>query len=392
MPSLAKDHKKANSRRGENTNLGLLTHGVQVMKSGNLLIRYILRAFSGFSMLCIMAIPIALTSLSASAAEHSGSGGEMHEGGGGHGGGKGYRGGKSPENALSGEESESDKRGPHYTGERETGKPGVAGTKKGGDYGDLWVILRDPLTGEPIYTKWVDGEMVVTTPEEGFIQPLDKEGNPIPLNTEGEPTDPDAVVEVSFDRLNMGRSPSKVLDHAYDEAVSSIINSTTPITYDSAGRLVVTIDGEQKVIDSPLENLALYSAFLKDGGLTITNSSGEVVYSTSDPEVAASLLAAASSKEAAINIDSVMYLNENILHVPTDSLTDFTYSRSGTYAGVILTDANGNTLDALTVLNDLNGDIYADAGVSGFAQAADDARTIIEFVHNNPVFPADMLE
>jgi len=157
-----------------------------------------------------MAIPITLTSLPASAAEHSGTGGEMHEGGGGHGGGKGYRGGKSTENALSGEESESDKRGPNYTGDRETGKPGVAGTQKGGDYGDLWVILRDPLTGEPIYTKWVDGEMVVTTPEEGFIQPLDKEGNPIPLNAEGEPTNPDAVVEVSFDRLNMGRSPSKV--------------------------------------------------------------------------------------------------------------------------------------------------------------------------------------
>lgn len=352
--------------------------------------RYISRILSSFSMLCIMAIPFTVISMPASAAGHNG-GGHGQQGTGNKGG-SGYQGGKSTEHALSSEESDSDKRGPHYTGGRETGKPGTAGTKKGGDYGDLWVIMRDPITGEPIYTKWVNGEMVVTTPEDGFIQPLDKEGNPIPLNATGEPTNPDAVVEVSFDRLNMGRSPTKVLDHAYDEAVSSIINSSTPITYDSAGRLVVTIDGEQKVIDSPLENLALYSAFLKDGGLTITNSSGQVVYSTSNPDVAASLLAAASSKEQPLSIDSVMYLNENILHVPTQNLTDFTYSRSSIYAGVTLTDANGNTLDALTVLNDLNGENYFDAGVAGFAQAADDSRTIIEFIHNNPVFPTDMLQ
>lgn len=348
-------------------------------------------------MLLLVAIPLAVGGVGgAFAAQNSGipplqkgAGGQ-----GGHSGSGGYQGqGSKPiENALSGEETDSDKRGPSYTGGRETGKPGTAGTQKGGDYGDLVVILRNPITGVPIYTKWVDGVMVTTTPEDGFVQPLDKDGNPIPLNAEGEPIDPTAVVTVSFDRLNMGRSPSKVLDQAYNEAVSSILSSSTPITYDAAGRLVVTVDGEQQVIDSPLENLALYSAFLKDGGLTITNSAGAVVYSTSDPMVAASLLAAASSKEQAITIDSVIYLTDNILHTSTSSLTDFSYSRTDTYAGVALTDANGATVEALTVLNTLSGDTYADAGVSGFAQAADDARTIIEFVHNNPVFPADMLQ
>jgi hypothetical protein len=307
-------------------------------------------------------------------------------------GGAGYQGGKSIEKALSTGEEDSDKRGPKYSGGRETGQPGTAGTKKGGDYGDLWVILRDPLTGAPIYTKWVDGQMVVTTQADGFVQPLDANGVPIELNAEGEPINPSAVVEVSFDRLNMGRSPSKVLDHAYNEAVSSILSSSTAVTYDSAGRLVVTIDGEQKVIDSPLENLALYTTFLKDGGLTIKDSSGNVVYSTTDPQVAASLLAAASSKEGeALTVDTVMYLNENILKTaPSVNLSSFTYDRSVVYGDVTLTDAAGATLNALTVLNALNGDAYADSGVTGFAQAADDARTIIEFVHNNPIFPTNL--
>lgn len=349
---------------------------------------------SNLTVLCLATLPIVFAGVPAASAAGQGGAGQMQNGMGAQGGqsGGGYQGGKPVEKALSGEETDSDKRGPSYSGGHETGKPGTASTKKGGDYGDLLVILRNPITGEPIYTKWVDGVMVTTTPEDGFVQPLDKDGNPIPLNAEGEPLDPTAVVTVSFDRLNMGRSPSKVLDKAYDQAVASILSSSTPITYDSAGRLVVTIDGEQQVIDSPLENLALYSAFLKDGGLTITNSSGVVVYSTSDPMVAASLLAAASSKEQAVTLDSVIYLTENILHAPTSSLTDFTYSRTDTYAGVVLTDANGATLEALTVLNTLSGDTYADAGLSGFAQAADDSRTLIEFVHNNPVFPADLLQ
>lgn len=356
---------------------------------------------SSIAVLCLVGAPLALTSMSALAAGHDsghetaghsqqGMQGESGHKGGGAG---GYQGGKAIEHALTSDETDSDKRGPAYKGGGETGKPATASTKKGGDYGDLWVILRDPLTGEPIYTKWVDGEMVVTTQADGgFVQPLDANGVPIPLNEEGEPLDPEAVVEVDFERLNMARSPTKVLDHAYDEAVSSILSSSTAVTYDASGRLVVTIDGEEKVIDSPLENLALYKAFLENGGLTITNDAGVVVYSTTDPQVAASLLAAASSKEGeALTIDTVMYLNDNILHVPSSTdLSTFTYDRTTVYGDVTLTDATGATLNALEVLDALNGSSYADEGVSGFAQAADDARTIIEFVHNNPIFPTNL--
>ena len=353
---------------------------------------------SSVAVLFLAGAPLTLISSPANAAE-GGSGGhdtsgqvmkKGQQGGSGHSG-AGYQGGKSIEKALSSDESDSDKRGPKYSGGRETGKPVTAGTKKGGDYGDLWVILRNPITGDPIYTKWVDGAMVVTTQADGFVQPLDANGVPIELNAEGEPINPSAVVEVSFDRLNMGRAPSKVLDHAYEEAVSSILSSSTAVSYDASGRLVVTIDGEQKVIDSPLENLALYASFLKNGGLTITNSSGEVVYSTTDAKVAASLLAAASSKEGdALTVDTVRYLNDNVLHVPSTDLASFTYDRTTTYSGVTLTDATGATLNALEVLNTLNGSTYADAGATGFAQAADDARTIIEFVHNNPIFPSNL--
>lgn len=359
---------------------------------------------SSFTILFLAGASFTLTSIPANAAEggggsgHDTSGHVIKKGRQGQGGQQGqsgshggYQGGKAIENALSGEETDSDKRGPQYSGGRETGKPVTAGTKKGGDYGDLWVIMRDEVTGAPVYTKWIDGKMVITTAADGFVQPLDANGEPIPLNTEGEPIDATKVVEVSFDRLNMGRAPSKVLDHAYNEAVSSILSSSTPVTYDSSGRLVVTIDGEQKVIDSPLENLALYSTFLKDGGLTIKDSAGKVVYSTTDPKVAASLLAAASSKEGEpLTVNTVMYLNDNILHVASTDLTTFSYNRTAVYGDVTLTDAAGNTLNALQVLDALNGTTYAEGGVTGFAQAADDARTIIEFVHNNPIFPTNL--
>lgn len=93
----------------------------------------------------------------------------------------------------------------------------------------------------------------------------------------------DLVQEVSFGRLNVGRAPDAVLDHAFDEAVRAI-NNARSIVLDASGRLLLTTDVYDefltdedgnpvlletvtKAIDSPLENMALYVKLMKDGHL-----------------------------------------------------------------------------------------------------------------------------
>jgi hypothetical protein len=93
----------------------------------------------------------------------------------------------------------------------------------------------------------------------------------------------DLIEEVSFGRLNQGRAPEAVLNHAFDEAINAI-NQAKNIVIDASGRLLLTtdvydefltnpdgtpllIDTVTKAIDSPLENLALYVKLMKDGHL-----------------------------------------------------------------------------------------------------------------------------
>jgi len=93
----------------------------------------------------------------------------------------------------------------------------------------------------------------------------------------------DLIQEVSFGRLNLGRAPEAVLDHAYDEAIR-MINNAIQIELDASGRLLLTsnvydefltnpdgtpvlLDTVTKAIDSPLENLSLYIKLMNDGHL-----------------------------------------------------------------------------------------------------------------------------
>ncbi len=68
--------------------------------------------------------------------------------------------------------------------------------------------------------------------------------------------------EVEFGRLSVSRSPNKVSDHSLAEALTTLTVTGAVVTQDAAGRLVITVDGVSKTIDSPLENLALYKAIL----------------------------------------------------------------------------------------------------------------------------------
>ncbi len=306
--------------------------------------------------------------------------------------------------AAAAEEESSDKRGPKYGGGRSsTGKPAGAGTKKGDLLGDLNVILRD-ANGLPILDQY------------GHVQPLDADGNPIPLTPEGNIVagSEDLVVPVEFSRLSVSRSPSKVIDKSYDEAIAAL-NAATAITTDSSGRLVTTIDGVAKTIDSPLENLALYEALLNNGylpgfvpkdGVSLGSLSFLVnkTVTNSDMLQAASFLAAAADKAGSINDDVVVY-TDSILGVTgttplvgTDGkqyvdFTNVTYDRSAAYPGTVTylkknEDGTYSKVTASIIDAVFGGETYSGTQLDAFTQAADDARAVIEYVHDNPL-PAE---
>lgn len=333
---------------------------------------------------------------------------------------KGKKGGKPATEAAEGEEEDSDR--PEWAGTQgKEGKPGrgdqvVSGTKKGTLYGDMYVLLRDE-NGVPILSP------------EGFVQPIDADGNPIPLDAEGAPINPELAMEVEIGRMNVGRSPKFVLSTRYEEALLAI-NAADEVTVDAAGRLTLITNDDPatadvneasvKTIDAPLENLALYVELMNTG--TLTGVDSDTVFSadlqnlidgtfTPDDLVeAATLFAAAADKTGTILVDNVVYMN-SILDI-TGSLADpldptntteyvnyseFTYDRSDTYGDV--------TANVLVYVPDPDGDgplteswvpqevnIYtavfggAEDGIAtedaaGFAQAADDALQVIEFIH-----------
>ncbi|WP_322520658.1 hypothetical protein SR882_07625 [Guyparkeria halophila] len=244
---------------------------------------------------------------------------------------------------------------------------------KGSLYGDLYVILRE-ADGSP------------DLDDLGRVQFIDAAGNVIAYasndpDAEGftEVVDESALQEVEFERLNVGRAPPSVLDHAFEEALRTLsLDADGELETDAAGRLVVVdAEGNEYTIDSPLANLSLYRAALTDGSWTLQD--------------AAVFLGGASSKTKAITTDTVVYLNTILgINNPEDGyydLSGFNYDRSGVHTGSItyLTDPDGDgvyvertqsILDAV-----FGGSGYSGTGADAFAQAADDARAVIEFTH-----------
>jgi hypothetical protein len=235
---------------------------------------------------------------------------------------------------------------------------------------------------------------------------LDADGNPIPLDEEGHPVDETLTQEVELGRLNVGRAPTSVLDRRADEVVV-LLESATAISTDAAGRLVLTVDGEEKTIDSPLENLAIYVALLTEGsipGLTPDDLVGREFdflvdgrYTTADLVASTAFLAAATDKTGAFTSDEIAYIDA-FLGINTTTTGDvtysvinyssFTYDRSDTYSGematVLVEQADGTFLPTeVDVYEAVFGSVDAsDSGsLDAYTLAADDARAVIEFIH-----------
>lgn len=309
------------------------------------------------------------------------------------------------------------------------GQPVGGGIKKGDLYGDQYVLLRD----------------VDATDGGGNGEPvLDDNGQPILVGTNGLPiyyvmnTDgdyeipPDQVAftqTVELERANVARAPDKVMEKSLDAAMAKI-EGAAELTTDPAGRIVC--DGV--TIDSPLENLALYQYLMTAGGQSswpaVTQHWPDALQDLIGSNVAtpdwdpASLLGAAFSKSAPISLDAVLYQN-TVLGVNSATLGEgqlmvdyfdfsrqnqesYSYDRDALFEGVWLqwfedTDGDPTSLeqvqmslleavfnntewtDAYLSLNaDGTGFDTTDAttsGVNDFAQAAEDARAVINFMH-----------
>ncbi|KTG17510.1 MULTISPECIES: hypothetical protein [unclassified Guyparkeria] len=344
---------------------------------------------------------------SAQAAEHAGHGGGEMKGQGGPGGSGGVSGGmhsmsvddilRGGPPADRGGDGRPDDKGPPEGDGPSTGMGGGnpnAGDRMGDLYGDLYVVKRDPLTGEPILDDL------------GRLQMLDADGNVIPYLsddpddegfTEFSPENEALLQEVEFDRLNLARSPQAVLSHALDTALDTIaLDADGVLQFDAGGRVVVEdADGVIYTIDSPLENLALYQDAVArlnddvDGNETFTLEQTD------------SLLAAAASKFGNVSLDMVVYLNTILgLNTTADDgtvdyvdLAAYSYDRTAAY-----TDSDGNPI-MVTYLTDPEGDgtyitvtesvidavfggeTAAGDGATGYALSTDDALQVIEFIH-----------
>ena len=306
------------------------------------------------------------------------------------------KGKKSVDDLLSSEE-DSDR--PAWAGTSgKEGKPGggSAGgtTKKGGDYGDIVVMLRNDdgtlvQDGNTTYAVAADGSIITIV--------------------DGEIPEGSLVQAVEFGRLNIARAPSKVLDHSLVEALSKLDGGVVgeTLTLDPAGRLV-TADGS--VIDSPLENLAIYEALLtataSDGVITLSATASkdgsDTTYTITAPEsmrldLAASALAAASDKTGELTIDEIVGISSfiGVDDELASFVTTYSYDRQTTYDGLsvwVLVENNGvyvptevnlydtvqwSTIEANSIKDNTDG------GIDVFTQAADDAVQALEYVHDN---------
>jgi hypothetical protein len=276
------------------------------------------------------------------------------------------------------------------------------------DNGQLILVGSDGLSLFPIYYE--------ETAEGDFIIPEDMLAY---------------VQEVELGRANVARAPTKVMEKSLNTALAKI-DAATVVDTDAAGRIVC--DGV--TIDSPLENLALYKFLMTAGG----HSSWPDVSDHWPAELRAllgadsgnpdwdpsSLLGAAFDKAGQVTLDAMLYenttlgVNSVIQQAGGGVLIDYfdfsnaggetyNYDRAARFDGVMLqwfADTDGDptnlelvemslmeavfgganwTDDYLEIGSDPNTFVTADASGSGandFAQAADDARAVISFMHD----------
>ena len=297
-----------------------------------------------------------------------------------------------------------------------SGKPDQPGQGKGDLYGDQYVLLRDVSpndgggNGEPLLDA--NNQQILVGSDGSLIYfELD------PLTGEYEiPADKiDLVQEVELGRANVARAPDSVMERALNDALTKI-GTATVVGADAAGR--ITADGV--AIDSPLENLALYKYLMTAGGEqawpAVMDHWPESIAGLEnwDPS---SLLGAAFDKTIPISLDAVLYQNTtlgvNTVSGSTVTYFGFTennaetydYSREARWGDTYIqwyanldADPELELVPPTSVYDAVFGGVEwedeylqpdgtvgpaTSSGVNDFAQAVDDARAVINFMHES---------
>jgi len=334
----------------------------------------------------------------------------------------------------------------------EGGGGGGGGDVTTPDYGDLIILYRDDWGVPILDGNSCQQPIGFPDPELCPVGELDWNGEVWLVPTDSETCAIDiaraaCTDEADFGRTNTARSSDSVLESQLEDVIIGLAIADCT-TLDAAGRMVHSRVDDLLVtntIDSPLQNLAVYKQLMREGTIGVPLPQG------ADPlQTAARGLGVAMDKGGKVNVDLVVYLNEilgltegeTILDVPPICIdvkeevmgsiglvekcfldySAYTYNRASnfatlpspayipagapedavdgwfeflsifdqnTYEDILYTVAEGSILD--TVFADgFGGFEPGDTGgnIGGFAQAADDTRAVINFMHNWPV-PAD---
>jgi hypothetical protein len=134
-------------------------------------------------------------------------------------------------------------------------------------------------------------------------------------DTRGKPAwAQEGIPEVELGRLNVARSPSKVLDRAYAEALATFNGDMAGFYSLSLENAVMKLSTEfdtASYIDSPLQNLSLLKDAL-DGSSVLTTLPG---VSNTNATLEAIFLGVASDKNVPISVDTVIAIT-TILGTP----------------------------------------------------------------------------
>ena len=303
-------------------------------------------------------------------------------------------------------------------------------------------VLTEESCVQPLAAETFEGciqKPGTTEPEDCVVIPVDPETCAVPLDY--------AIYtqEVDFGRINEARSPVTVFESQLEDVIVNLATAGC-LSLDPAGRPVyssVEMDGDVPVVltstvDSPLQNLAMYRQLVLEGSLP----GGLELPGMDEPQgwlfTAARALGAASDKAGEVNKDMWIYLND-ILGLTDPAVTTaltkscievkqevmgkiemvekcfldvsaFSYTRSAEYgalptppyipaddpqAGVFeyLDQIGPNSFEIATglILNAAFPDgagsyvEYSDSNADAFAKLADDARNVIQFMHDWPV-------
>lgn len=240
----------------------------------------------------------------------------------------------------------------------------------------------------------------------------------------------DLLEEAELGRLSAIRAPERVLDRQRNEA-ADLINGASVVVLDHSGRPVV----DSLTLDSPIINLSLFRDFLLYGALHHYDNQGNIdianvwvpgvgdadlpqdstdIY---EPILAAAFGLAAGDDKFANPIDveivarsaKILFLADNTTYLSTlpgpvyyggggasdenfIDLSGFTYSRADTFPGSVcvgvttgLSTTYYEYVIETQILENLNGPGNS-SNIAGFAQAAEDARTMIGFYHTPSEF------